>query len=135
MSTPHDPFAFDAEFGDPNYVKSARDPNRRPETGPEWQRDGRAADIPVTPGGDPSPFADEFATTGPGFHSLPDIAAIRELKTKRQWVSWKYAEKTKTNGETYLTKPPVCPHDNRRAEVGKSWTWSDYDDAVELLAA
>jgi len=28
MSTPHDPFAFDAEFGDPNYVKSARDPNR-----------------------------------------------------------------------------------------------------------
>jgi len=130
MSTPHDPFAFDAEFGDPNYVKSARDPNRRPETGPEWQRDGRAADIPVTPGGDPSPFADEFATTGPGFHSLPDIAAIRELKTKRQWVSWKYAEKKKTNGETYLTKLPVCPHDNRPADVSKSWTWSEYDDAV-----
>ena len=76
------------------------------------------------------PFADEFATTGPGFHSLPDIAAIRELKTKRKWVSWKYLEKTKTNGETYLTKPPVCPHDNRPADVSKSWTWSEYDDAV-----
>ena len=47
MSTPHDPFAFDAEFGDPNYVKSARDPNRRPDTRPEWQRDGRPSDIPV----------------------------------------------------------------------------------------
>ena len=66
----------------------------------------------------------------PAFTTLPDIAAIRELKTKRQWVSWKYAEKKKTNGETYLTKLPVCPHDNRPADVSKSWTWSEYDDAV-----
>ena len=43
MSTPPDPFAFDAEFGDPNYVKLARDPKPPPETGPEWQRDGRAS--------------------------------------------------------------------------------------------
>ena len=66
MSVPHDPFASDTEFGDPDYVKSARDPNRPPETGPEWQRDGRASDIPVTPGGERSPFADpddEFGTS------------------------------------------------------------------------
>ena len=45
MSDPDDPFSFDAEFGDPDYVKAARDPNLPPETGPEWEPDGRAADV------------------------------------------------------------------------------------------
>ena len=58
MSGPDDPFSFDAEFGDPDYVKAARDPNRPPETGPEWEPDGRAADVPIVNGGGRSPFAD-----------------------------------------------------------------------------
>ena len=60
MSGPDDPFSFDAEFGDPDYVKAARGPHRPPETGPEWEPGGRAADIPITPGGTPSPFAADF---------------------------------------------------------------------------
>ena len=55
MSGPDDPFSFDAEFGDPDYVKAARDPSRPPETGPEWEPDGRAADIPIVTGGEPKP--------------------------------------------------------------------------------
>ena len=65
MSGPDDPFSFDAEFGDPDYVKSARDPNLPPQTGKEWV-DCRASDIPVTEGGERSPFADlddEFGTS------------------------------------------------------------------------
>ena len=55
MSGPDDPFSFDAEFGDPDYVKAARDPNRPPETGPEWEPGGRNAPIE----GDASPFGDQ----------------------------------------------------------------------------
>ena len=66
MSGPDDPFSFDAEFGDPDYVKSARDPNLPPQTGKEWV-DCRASDIPVTPTEvSASPFADlddEFGTS------------------------------------------------------------------------
>ena len=54
MSGPDDPFSFDAEFGDPDHVKSARDPNLLPQTGKEWV-DCRASDIPVTEGGERSP--------------------------------------------------------------------------------
>ena len=51
MSGPDDPFSFDA-------------PNLPPQTGKEWV-DCRASDIPVTPGGEPSPFEidDEFGTS------------------------------------------------------------------------
>ena len=65
MNGPDDPFSFDAGFGDPDYVKSARDPNLPPQTGKEWV-DCRASDIPVTEGGERSPFVDlddEFGTS------------------------------------------------------------------------
>jgi hypothetical protein len=58
MSDAHDPFSFDAEYGDPDLVRAAKDPNCPPRTGPEWEPGGRASDIPVEPRGDPSPFAD-----------------------------------------------------------------------------
>ena len=37
---------------------STFDPNRPPAVGPEWRANGRASDIPIEPGGEPSPFAD-----------------------------------------------------------------------------
>ena len=33
---------------------SAFDPNRPPAAGPEWRTNGRASDIPIEPGGEPS---------------------------------------------------------------------------------
>ena len=36
MNDANDPFSFDAEYGDPDFVMAARDPHRPPETGPEW---------------------------------------------------------------------------------------------------
>ena len=77
MSGPDDPFSFDAEFGDPDYVKSVSDPNRPPQTGKEWV-DCRASDIPVTEGGERSPFADlddEFGT--------PDAPSSQERTGER----------------------------------------------------
>ena len=41
MSDTHDPFSFDAEYGDPDYVKAARDPNRPPEPGRNGSRRSR----------------------------------------------------------------------------------------------
>ena len=57
MNGPDDPFSFDAGFGDPDYVKSARDPNLPPQTGKEWV-DCRASDIPVTDGRRAKPVRD-----------------------------------------------------------------------------
>ena len=45
MSDSHEPFF-------------ARDPNLPPRPGQEWERNGRASDIPIEPGDEPSPFAD-----------------------------------------------------------------------------
>ena len=55
MSDSHDPFA---EYGDPDFVRSARDPHQPPQPGKEWEHNGRASDIPIEPGDEPSPFTD-----------------------------------------------------------------------------
>jgi hypothetical protein len=57
-------------------IMSSRDPNRRPETGPECQRDGRASDIPVTPAATPARSPMNSQRRDPA-SDLPDIAAIR----------------------------------------------------------
>ena len=43
MSDANDPFSFDAEYGDPDFVRSAKDPNRPPQPGKEWEHNGRAS--------------------------------------------------------------------------------------------
>ena len=58
MSDANDPFSFDAEYGDPDFVRSSGDPNRPPQPGKEWEHNGCASDVPIEPGGDPGPFAD-----------------------------------------------------------------------------
>ena len=43
MSDSHDPFSFDAEYGDPDFVRSARDPHQPPQTGKDLEHNGRAS--------------------------------------------------------------------------------------------
>jgi Primase C terminal 2 (PriCT-2) len=71
MSDTHDPFSFDAEYGDPDFVRSARDPNRSPQPGEEWECNGRASDIPIEPGDEPSPFADLPPEEFPDINDVP----------------------------------------------------------------
>ena len=84
MSGPDDPFSFDAEFGDPDYVKAARDPNRPPDTGLEWERGGRAADVMVVKGNGPAPFDDpddDAATTDVDKFKKTEAPAASEGET------------------------------------------------------
>ena len=73
-----------------------------PPTDP-WEPGVRAIDVPITPGGFPSPFAIEDNASGAEpqftFDNLPDIPAIAELKKRPRWVAWKYATRKKANGE------------------------------------
>ena len=104
-----------------------------PPTDP-WAPGVRAIDVPITPGGFPSPFAIEDNASGAepqfSFDNLPDIPAIAELKKRPRWVAWKYATRKKANGESYQTKPPVNPHNNRGAKVDDPKTWGTYEEAV-----
>ena len=104
-----------------------------PPTDP-WAPGVRAIDVPITPGGFPSPFAIEDNASGAepqfSFDNLPDIPAIAELKKRPRWVAWRYATRKKANGETYQTKPPVNPHNNRGAKVDDPETWGTYEEAV-----
>ena len=112
-----------------------------PPTSP-WEPGVRAIDVPIMPGGFPSPFAASKERAGDlkdnarraepqfSFDNLPDIPAIAELKKRPRWVTWKYATRKKANGETYQTKPPVNPHNNRGAKVDDPDTWGSYEEAV-----
>src|SRR6185312_16566767 len=74
---------------------------------------------------DPTAFAPSAS-----YDNLPSIPAIQELKQKRQWVAWKYLEKTDKDGKPKWTKPPVCPHNNLGASVSNPKTWGSYAEAV-----
>jgi hypothetical protein len=71
----------------------------------------------------------------PSFDKLPDIPAIRELKSRRQWVSWHYAERVDAHGKTTVTKPPMCPHTTFGASVSKPQDWGYYNDALRKTLA
>lgn len=60
------------------------------------------------------------------FDALPDLPAIGELKSRRQWVSWKYENR----GGTKPTKPPIAPRTGFGASHSKPETWGSYDEAV-----
>lgn len=62
------------------------------------------------------------------FLGLPSgIPAINELKSRRQWVAWRYSEKE--NGEP--TKPPVNPHNGYGASHSDPKTWGTYEQAAK----
>lgn len=60
------------------------------------------------------------------FDALPDLPAIGELKSRRQWVSWKYENR----GGSKPTKPPIAPRTGFGASHSKPETWGSYDEAV-----
>src|SRR5918993_401744 len=64
-----------------------------------------------------------------GFAGLPDLPAIAELKQRRQWVAWRYAER---NGR--LTRPPVNPRTGFGASHSNPTTWDSYEEAVARAA-
>ena len=64
---------------------------------------------------------------GPSYDALPDIPAIRLLKSKRQWVAWKY--ELLPNGR--WTKPPLSPHTGFKASSTNPQTWGTYQQAAD----
>ena len=82
MSEPHDPFSFDVEYGDPNFVKSARDPNQPPQPGKEWKPNGRAADAEIVKGNGPAPFddLDDDAGAGEAAADFEGFEATKEVE-------------------------------------------------------
>ena len=73
---------------------------------------------------------DPSAFSRPTYHALPDIPAMRELKTKPHWVSWGYKEVRDKEGKAKWTKPPSCPHNGLGASVSNPKAWGSYDEAV-----
>lgn len=64
------------------------------------------------------------------FDSLPDYPIFRHLKSRRQWVSWKYEAKIDKDGNEGWTKPPVSPNSPFKASTSNRATWGTYDQAV-----
>lgn len=59
------------------------------------------------------------------FSGLPDnIPALNELKSRRQWVAWRYAER-----DGSLTKPPINVHNGYGASHSDPATWATYEQA------
>jgi hypothetical protein len=116
MSEAHDPFPFDVEYGDPAFVRSARDPQRPPETGPEWEPNGRASDIPIEPGGDPSPFADLNGAPPEEFPDITDMLPEDEpypnsdIDSRKIAVTFFEDEFASTLRRVDLTLPQLAEH-------------------------
>ena len=60
------------------------------------------------------------------FSGLPDIPALNELRTRRQWVAWRYLER-----DGNITKPPVNPHNGFGASHSDPATWGTYEEAAK----
>lgn len=72
------------------------------------------------------PFNAE-AIDRPSFDKLPDIPAIALLKSKRQWVAWKYEFR---EGNPKPTKPPIGPHTGFKVSHSDPTHWGNYNEAV-----
>lgn len=57
------------------------------------------------------------------------------LKENACWCAWKYEERTKSNGETYLTKVPKNPHTSNNASSTNPATFADYETARACMTA
>ncbi|MFD6443368.1 hypothetical protein ACFWDG_27225, partial [Peribacillus sp. NPDC060186] len=62
------------------------------------------------------------------FTDLPDIPAIQRLKSRPQWVSWKYVQRGDANAKP--TKPLYQPASGMPASHSNPSHWASYDAAV-----
>ena len=71
--------------------------------------------------------------SGPTSEDLAHIPA--ELKTRRQWVLWRGADRVdrKTGAITGLEKIPIDPQTLRHASTTDSETWGTFAYCVEVL--
>ena len=63
----------------------------------------------------------------PPFVGLPDIPALATLKTRRQFVAWKYVPKP---GKPKPDKVPINPATGRAASTSDPTTWGTYEAAA-----
>jgi hypothetical protein len=61
-----------------------------------------------------------------GYDTLPDIPAIARLKSRAQWVAWKYVDR----GGPKPTKPPFQAETGMPASVNEPRHWANYHQAV-----
>jgi hypothetical protein len=61
---------------------------------------------------------------------LPLFPALEELKSRHQWVAWRY----ETRGEN-ITKPPINPHTGNCASVSNQNDWGTYEQAYQYALA
>lgn len=72
------------------------------------------------------PF-DPAAVARPCVYSdLPEIPAIQRLKSRRQWVCWRYEDR----GKAKPTKVPYQPRTGFGASASNPHHWGSYDEAV-----
>ncbi|MFC6747117.1 hypothetical protein ACFQFG_22830 [Methylobacterium persicinum] len=60
------------------------------------------------------------------YSDLPDIPAIQRLKSRRQWVCWRYEDR----GGPKPTKVPYQPSTGFKASTANPSNWGTYDQAV-----
>ena len=111
MSATDDPFHFDndQEF---DRTWSAR-AVRPPETGSEWEPGGRATDVPITPGGEPSPFDEPADESEPANNPPPPGATIVEYALDYARRGWPVFPCKPTNKAPFL-RGRLSPCDDRR---------------------
>lgn len=56
------------------------------------------------------------------------VSAMDYLRSRTQWVAWKYKQRSKGGKPT---KPPINPHNGRTASVSDPATWGTYEQATE----
>src|SRR5690242_18897861 len=59
---------------------------------------------------------------------IPCFPALLELRTRAQWVCWRYEQR---DGEP--TKVPYTPRTAKRAESDDPETWGTYQEACQAL--
>jgi hypothetical protein len=61
-------------------------------------------------------------------------AALRPLTSKRQWLCWRWEERTNKDGSTKWTKPPVRASDpSKYAKANDPTTWGTYQEALQAV--
>jgi hypothetical protein len=72
------------------------------------------------------------ATYNGNLANLP--AALQPLTSKRQWLCWKWEERTNKDGSTKWTKPPVVARDpSRYAKTNEPTSWGTYKEALQSV--